>query len=66
MQGPTETEFNGIGGLQIYVCIVPVRGTFRTGERTFQMQEIYASAAVGGAVIALVGVYSLWALRGRK
>ena len=30
------------------------------------MQEIYAGAAVGGAVIALVGVYSLWVLRGRK
>ena len=34
--GTTENEFNGIGGLQIYVMIVPVRGTFRPGERTFQ------------------------------
>ena len=66
MLGPTETEFNGIGGLQIYVCVVPVRGTFRTVEADVPMQDIYASAAVGGAVIALVGAFSLWALRGRK
>jgi hypothetical protein len=30
------------------------------------MQDIYASAAVGGAVIALVGAYSLWVLGRRK
>ena len=33
--GTTENEFNGIGGLPIYIRIVPVHGTFRTGERTF-------------------------------
>jgi hypothetical protein len=36
----TETEFNGIGGLPIYIRIVPVRGTFRTGERTFQCKRL--------------------------
>ena len=35
----TKTEFNGIGGLPIYIRIVPVRGTFRTGERTFQCKK---------------------------
>jgi hypothetical protein len=30
------------------------------------MQEIYAITAVVGAVIALVGAYSLWALKGSK
>ena len=35
----TENEFNGIGGLPIYIRIVPVRGTFRTGERTFQCKR---------------------------
>jgi hypothetical protein len=30
------------------------------------MQEIYASIAVGGAVVALAATYSLWVLRGRK
>jgi hypothetical protein len=66
MEALPENEFNGIGGMPIYIRIVPVRGTFRTGERTFPMQEIYASAAVGGAVIALVGAYSMWVLRRRK
>ncbi len=61
----TETEFNGIGELPIYIRIVPVRGTFRTGER-IPMQEIAAITAVGGAVIALVAACSLWVLRGRK
>ena len=37
--GTTENEFNGIGGLPIYIRIVPVRGTFRTGERTFQCKR---------------------------
>jgi hypothetical protein len=35
----TETEFNGIGALPIYIRIVPVRGTFQTGERTFQCKR---------------------------
>jgi hypothetical protein len=30
----TETEFNGIGGLSIYIRIVPVSGTFQTGDQT--------------------------------
>jgi hypothetical protein len=37
--GTTENEFNGIGGLPTYIRIVPVRGTFRTGERTFQCKR---------------------------
>jgi hypothetical protein len=36
---PTENEFNGIGGMPIYVRDVPVRGTFRAGERTFQCKR---------------------------
>jgi hypothetical protein len=36
---PSENEFNGIGGMPIYVRDVPVRGTFRAGERTFQCKR---------------------------
>jgi hypothetical protein len=43
----TETEFNGIGGLPIYIRIVPVRGTFRTGERTFQCKRLLPLPPLG-------------------
>ena len=36
MAAPLKTNLMEFGGLQIYVRIVPVRGTFRPGERTFQ------------------------------
>jgi hypothetical protein len=36
----TETEFNGIGWLPIYIGIVPIRGTFRTGERTSDARDL--------------------------
>ena len=43
----TETEFNRIGGLPIYIRIVPVRGTFRTGERTFQCKRLLPLTPLG-------------------
>jgi hypothetical protein len=36
----TETEFNGIGRLPIYIGIVPIRGTFRTGVRTSDARDL--------------------------
>jgi hypothetical protein len=43
----TETEFNRIGGLPIYIRIVPVRGTFRTGERMFQCKRFMPLSPLG-------------------
>jgi hypothetical protein len=49
----TETEFNGIGGLPIYIRIVPVRGTFRTGERTFQCKRLLPLPPLGAQSLRL-------------
>jgi len=49
----TEMEFNGIGGLPIYIRIVPVRGTFRTGERTFQCKRLLPLPPLGAQSLRL-------------
>ena len=42
-----KPEFNGNGGPLIYIRIVPVRGTFRTGERTFQCKRFMPFSPLG-------------------
>ena len=66
MEAPPENEFNGIGGMPILRQDCAGTRHLFDWRADVPMQEIYASAAVGGAVIAVLGAYSLWVLRGRK
>jgi hypothetical protein len=61
-----ENEFNGIGGMPILLQDCAGTRHLSDWRADVPMQEIYASIAVGGAVIALVATYSLWVLRARK
>jgi hypothetical protein len=64
--GTTENEFNGIGGAANLHQDCAGTRHLSDWRAHVLMQEIYAITAVVGAVIALVGAYSLWALEGPK
>jgi len=61
----TKTEFNGIVGPPIYIRIVPVRGTFRTGERTFQCKRCCHYRRWGRSHCACSGLFTV-VLRGTQ
>jgi hypothetical protein len=63
---PPENEFNGIGGMPILRQDYAGTRHLSDWRAGVPMQEIYASIALGGAVIALAATYSLWVLRRRK
>jgi hypothetical protein len=44
---PLKRNLMGSGGLPTYIRIVPVRGTFRTGERTFQCKTFMPFSPLG-------------------
>jgi hypothetical protein len=62
----TENEFSGIGAPPNLLQDYAATRHLSDWRMDVPMQDIYVSAAVGGAVIALVGAYSLWVLERRK